>query len=131
MNTEDESHLTPVQRLLESQRPPPANEPLPALPDDLRRQWSAHFGAPVRATRTHRWAWVTGVAAAAAIVVGYVCFTQVSPDSPPSSASEANAGLLALPPGPLETEEARPMSAVTLALLQYQDPSTAGLYVRQ
>ena len=131
MNTEDESHLIPVRRLLESQRPPSANEPLPALPDDLRRQWSAHFGAPVRATRTHRWAWVTGVAAAAAIVVAFVNSTLVSPNTPPASDSEPTAALFALPPGPLETDETRPMSAVTLALLHYQDPSTAGLYVRQ
>lgn len=31
----------------------------------------------------------------------------------------------------LETDETRPTSAVTLALLHYQDPSTAGLYVGQ
>ena len=131
MNTEDESHLTPVQRMLESQRPPPANEPLPALPDDLRRRWSAHFGAPVRATRTNRWAWVAGLAAAAAIVVAFVIFTEISPDSHPSSASQTTAALLVLPTGPLATDEARPLSPVTLALLHYQDPSTTGLYVRQ
>lgn len=130
MNTEDETDRTPVQRLLENQRPPAASEPLPAMPDDLRRQWSAHFGVPRRAAKSHLWAWVSGLAAAAAIVVGAVWFTHVPPEPSPSSDDGTTEELLTLSSDLWEADEMQPMSAESLALLRYEVPSTAGLYVR-
>ena len=132
MNPPDESHRAQVQRLLESQRPPAASEPLPPLPDDLHRQWSAHFGAQSQAVNSRRWAWVSGLAAAAAIVAGLVWFHRGQ--SEPSPAVPAGLSAESFPASPAaswETGETQPLSAVSLALLRYQDPATVGLYVHQ
>ena len=131
MNPEDETDLTPTKRLLENQRPPSSGAALPALPDDLRRHWSAHFGTPRRLVNSHRRAWMAGLAAAAAIVAVFVGLHHVSPKSSPSSPSGATDELLSLPTSLPETDDTPPMSAITLALLRYEDPATAGLYVHR
>ncbi len=131
MNTEDHNDRMDVEKLLQRQRPPAASESLPAIPDDLRQQWSAHFKPQRQVIRRPIWAWAAGLAAAAAVVIGFVCFNG-SPSKPePKSqgtTADVTAGLRAISS---DADPAQSLSPLALALLNYHDPATAGLYVRE
>ena len=133
MNAEDNNDSTDVEKLLQRQRAPATSEPLPAMPDDLRQQWSAHFGPQRRVIQPGRRVWAAGLAAAAAaiVVIGFVCF-EGSPSKPgsesPHEAVDTTPGLRAIS---ADGDPTPPLSPIAQALLHYHDSSTAGFYVRE
>lgn len=133
MNTEDRHENANVEKLLRRQRPPASNEPVPALPDALRQQWSAHFKPQGTGIRRPFRVWATGLAAAAATIaaIEFLWFD----GGPPKRDSAAQhptadiaAGLRAIA---ADDDWAATLSPIGQALLHYHDPATAGLYVRE
>ena len=133
MNTEDNNESTDVEKLLHRQRPPAAREPLPAMPDDLRQQWSAHFKPQRPVILRPIWTWVTGFAAAAAAlaVIGFVWFGRGSSKTGPESQSDTAVATADLRAISADGDPALSLSQLALALLHYHDPATAGFYVRE